>query len=96
MTTNTRTMLVIVLIAVVAMMLSACQPAKLVASAYSGDAPATGINVNISPRLDGCDMSSNQLILNEANAQSDEEASKTTVNAFLDARMSKYSCIAAK
>ncbi len=99
MTTYTRKFIVtLFIIAILASMLSACSPAQLIAAAQgdTGSAASYGKNVNASPRISTCDFSSKQNLLNEANGQSDDEAQSTTVDAFLDARMPKYTCIAAK
>ncbi len=95
MTTNTRKFIVaLFVIALFAIMLSACSPAQLVASAYSGSDPATGISVNMSPRIKPCDASSRQQILNKANALPAD--SGYTVDSFLDEYAATFTCIAAK
>ncbi len=96
MTTNTRKFIVVLfIIAIFATMLSACSPAKLVASAYSGSDPAYKLNVNMSPRLDSCGVGDRQIVLNDADGLGDN-AKNITVDGFLDNEMAAHTCIAAK
>jgi hypothetical protein len=101
MNTTRKLFVSLFVIVVFAALLSACSPAQMidlaVEAAYDGSENATGIAVNASPRVDGCDASSRQQLLNAINA--DVEANQNqplsiSVDKWLDNHMEAFGCIA--
>lgn len=100
---NFRAILVIVLIAIASALLSACSETpvqstmKFVAdAAYSEDLPASVQSLQISSRIDECNMSSHQLLINAMNGDVNPETGVVdgmTIGQWLDNKMSAQSCI---
>ncbi len=99
-----RNIAVIILIAIVSMLLTACQgdavreTMNFVANAaYSEDSTANWSSLQISPRITDCDMSSNQLLLNAIHSDTNPETGVVdgvTIGQWLDSKMGQFTCIA--
>lgn len=98
-----RSIAVIVLIAIVSMLLTACQgnavheTMNFVANAaYSEDSSANWSLLQSSPRIADCDMSSHQLLLNAINGETNPETGvvdNITIGQWLDSKMGQFTCI---
>ena len=102
MNTN-RTILVVVVIAILAALLSACSgnaltdAEKLYAGA-TANGSVTRMTINASPRPDGCQFHVKQHILNQFDKEAGEKGiiETTTTDAWLDQHMKQFPCIAPK
>lgn len=100
MTTKFANPFVVVLFvfALLSMALSACNPTEAFTVQASGEGAANAGTVRISERIEGCDFSSKQLLLNAANAETNQDTGAidgVTLDQWLDSQMSTFSCIAA-
>ena len=101
MTTTNRFFFFVIVLFVLASLLSGCNMEDVQKATNAGDGSnaATAIAVNASPRMDACTMGSRQIVLNAITADvnaNNEQPLSITVDAWLDSKLSTFTCIAVK